>query len=134
LQGQAASQRIEVRGHFPAPCLALCDPEQTYQVALNLLVNALHVVPAGGHIDVRTFGPAHGRVGFDVADDGPGIAPELQAEIFTPFFTRREGGTGLGLAFVERVALAHHGRVSVESTPGAGATFTFELPAAEGPP
>ena len=134
VSGQAASQQIAVTTRFPQPCLALCDPEQIYQVALNLLVNALHVLPKGGHIEVRTFGPGHGRVGFEVADDGPGIAPELQAEIFTPFFTRREGGTGLGLAFVERVAIAHHGRVSVRSMPGAGATFRVELPAAEGMP
>ncbi len=132
--GQAASQHITVTTRLTQPCLALCDPEQIYQVALNLLVNALHVLPKGGHIEVRTFGPEHGRVGFEIADDGPGIAPELQAEIFTPFFTRREGGTGLGLAFVERVAIAHRGRVSVRSTPGAGATFRVELPAAEGMP
>jgi signal transduction histidine kinase len=134
VSGQAASQHVVVTSNFAAPCLALCDPEQVYQVALNLLVNALHVLPRGGRIEVRTFGPDHGQVGFEVADDGPGIAPELQAEIFTPFFTRREGGTGLGLAFVERVAIAHQGRVSVRSTPGAGATFRVELPAAEGRP
>lgn len=134
VSGQARSQSVEIGTHFAGPCLALCDPEQIYQVVLNLLVNALHVMPKGGRIDVRTFGPDHGRVGFEVTDDGPGIAPEIQAEIFTPFFTRREGGTGLGLAFVERVAIAHRGRVTVRSTPGAGATFRVELPAAEGMP
>jgi len=132
--GQATSQHVTITQHFERPCLALCDPEQIYQVALNLLVNALHVLPEGGRIEVRTFGPAHGRVAFEISDDGPGIASELQTEIFTPFFTRRVGGTGLGLAFVERVALGHQGRVSVRSTPGQGATFRFELPAAEGMP
>jgi signal transduction histidine kinase len=130
--GQAASQQVAIARRFERPCLALCDPEQLYHVALNLLVNALHVLPGGGTITVSTFGPEDGRVGFTVADDGPGILPELQHEIFTPFFTRREGGTGLGLAFVERVVVAHAGRVSVQSTPGAGATFRVELPAAEG--
>jgi signal transduction histidine kinase len=132
--GQATSQRVTITQHFERPCLALCDPEQIYHVALNLLVNALHVLPEGGHIAVRTFGPEHGRVAFEISDDGPGIPPELQADIFTPFFTRREGGTGLGLAFVERVALGHQGRVSVRSTPAHGATFRVELPAAEGMP
>jgi signal transduction histidine kinase len=132
--GQATSQHVTITRSFERPCLALCDPEQIYQVALNLLVNALHVLPKDGHIAVRTFGPEHGRVAFEISDDGPGIPPELQAEIFTPFFTRREGGTGLGLAFVERVALGHQGRVSVRSTPGHGATFRVELPAAEGMP
>ncbi|MEB2285247.1 MAG: hypothetical protein B6D46_07425 [Polyangiaceae bacterium UTPRO1] len=134
VRGQAASQSVALGLHCPQPCLARCDPEQIYQVALNLLVNALHVLPHGGRIELRTFGPAHGRVGFEVADDGPGIAPEIQAEIFTPFFTRREGGTGLGLAFVERVVIAHRGRVAVTSAPNAGATFRVELPAAKGAP
>ncbi len=130
VSGQAASQHITITPHFAQPCLALCDPEQLYQVALNLLVNALHVLPSGGAIAIRTFGPAHGRAGFEVADDGPGIPADIQSEIFTPFFTRREGGTGLGLAFVERVVVAHQGRVSVHDTPGGGATFRVELPAA----
>ena len=130
--GQAASQNVVVTSRFDRPCMALCDPEQLYQVALNLLVNALHVLPKGGHVTVTTFGPQNGRVGFEVADDGPGVPPDIQTEIFMPFVTRREGGTGLGLAFVERVVAAHQGNVSVQSTPGRGATFRIELPAAEG--
>jgi signal transduction histidine kinase len=130
--GQAASQNVVVTSRFDRPCMALCDPEQLYQVALNLLVNALHVLPKGGHVTVTTFGPQNGRVGFEVADDGPGVPPEIQSEIFMPFVTRREGGTGLGLAFVERVVAAHQGNVSVQSTPGRGARFRIELPAAEG--
>jgi signal transduction histidine kinase len=128
---QASSQRVTLAPALDASVRALCDPDQIYQVALNLLVNALHVMPHGGRIRVRTFGHDHGRAGFEVADDGPGIAPELQKQIFTPFFTRREGGTGLGLAFVARVVVAHQGRVSVRSVPGEGATFRVELPAVE---
>jgi signal transduction histidine kinase len=128
---QASSQCVTLAPALDAGARALCDPDQIYQVALNLLVNALHVMPRGGRIEVRTFGHAHGRAGFEVADDGPGIAPELQKQIFTPFFTRREGGTGLGLAFVARVVVAHQGRVSVRSVPGEGATFRVELPGVE---
>ena len=97
-----------------------CDPEHVYQVVLNLLVNALQILPPGGRIDVRDCSPAHdGRAGFEVRDDGPGIPPDLRATLVQPFFTRREGGTGLGSTFVQRVVLAHQGRLTVDSTRGA---------------
>jgi len=71
-----------------------------------------------------------GWVGFEVEDDGPGIPPDLRERIFTPFFSRREGGTGLGLALVRRMVQAHQGIVTVESEVGRGTTFRVELPAA----
>jgi signal transduction histidine kinase len=110
---------------------ARCDAEQVYQVALNLVLNALQILPAGGRVTVRTVRAPGGRVGFEVEDDGPGIPPELHARIFAPFFSRREGGTGLGLALVERMVRAQQGTVGVTSQPGRGATFRVELPAAE---
>lgn len=110
---------------------ALCDPDQIYQVALNLIVNALQAMPRGGTLTVRGVCPADGRVGFEVSDTGAGIAPEIRGQIFTPFFTMREGGTGLGLALVERVVQAHRGTVTVASEVGKGTTFRVELPAAE---
>jgi two-component system sensor histidine kinase HydH len=109
---------------------ASCDPEQIYQVALNLIVNALQILPPGGRISVRTLPPYDGRVAFEVSDNGPGIPPDLRERIFAPFFTMREGGTGLGLALVQRVVQAHKGTVSVDSTVGRGTTFRVELPTA----
>jgi signal transduction histidine kinase len=126
-QAEKSGVAIQLERAHPA-CSARCDPEQIYQVILNLLVNALQAQPRGGAIRLRTLGGANGRVGFEVSDDGPGIAPEAQARIFTPFYTRREGGTGLGLALVERIVRAHGGTVTVASVPGAGATFRVELP------
>jgi signal transduction histidine kinase len=111
---------------------ARCDPEQIYQVALNLLVNALQILPRGGRISVRTLPPNNGRVAFEVGDNGPGIAADVRDRIFTPFFTMREGGTGLGLALVQRVIQAHKGTVSVDSAVGRGTTFRVELPTAGG--
>jgi signal transduction histidine kinase len=105
-----------------------CDPDQMYQVALNLILNAIQILPRGGHVSVRTLTPAPGRGAFEVADDGPGIPPELQERIFTPFFSAREGGTGLGLALVERIVQAHRGMVTVHSEPGHGTVFRVELP------
>lgn len=110
---------------------ARCDPVQIYQVVLNLIVNALQILPPGGEITVRTLPPHNGRVSLEVSDNGPGIAPDLQGPIFTPFFTMREGGTGLGLALVQRIVQAHQGTVTVRSKVGRGTTFRVELPAAQ---
>ncbi len=128
--GQASESSVAVRVE-PAdgPCTARCDSEQIYQVILNLVVNALQAQPKGGEVRLRTVAGTNGHAGFEVSDDGAGIAPEVQARIFTPFYTRREKGTGLGLALVERIVRAHGGTVTVASTPGAGATFRVELPA-----
>jgi signal transduction histidine kinase len=68
---------------------------------------------------------------FEVSDDGPGIPPAVRPHIFTPFFTKRQGGTGLGLAVVERIVRAHHGTVTFETALERGTTFRVELPAAE---
>ena len=93
----------------------------------NLLINAVQNVPRGGSVTVRTVS-APDVAGFEVIDDGPGIPAELLEKIFTPFFTRRPGGTGLGLALVQRIVQAHHGSISVRSEPGRGTTFRVELP------
>jgi two-component system sensor histidine kinase FlrB len=70
-----------------------------------------------------------GRVSIAVHDSGDGIAPEHLPNIFLPFYTTKEKGTGLGLAFVRDIARDHGGDVHCESAPGHGATFTIELPA-----
>ncbi len=133
VEGQARQRGVTLGRSFdPSAVAAHCDPDQTYQVALNLLVNALQIVPPGGHVTVRTL-PAHdGRTGFVVEDDGPGVPAAMRERIFTPFFSRREGGTGLGLALVQRMVQANRGRVSVDDAPGGGAAFRVELPLAKG--
>lgn len=112
---------------------ALCDAEQIYQVVLNLVVNALQALPPGGQLWLRTL-PADGTtVGFEVGDDGPGLPPAIRDRIFEPFVTGREGGTGLGLAFVERVVKASRGSIAVRSEAGQGTVFEVRLPMAEVP-
>jgi signal transduction histidine kinase len=129
---QAPEKGVRLQRTFdPTLPAALCDAEDMYQVALNLLVNALQMLPAGGTIAVRTVAAGAGRVAFEVTDDGPGIAPEVLPRIFAPFFSQRPGGTGLGLALVQRTVQAHHGTVTVTSVLGRGTTFRVELPAAE---
>ncbi|MDQ7041371.1 MAG: sensor histidine kinase [Rhodothermus sp.] len=116
------------------PCYVLGDRDQLVQVLLNLLSNAVKFChPEDGRIGIRlTLEPD--RIRVDVEDNGPGIAPEDQATIFDKFRQvhtstgKRPPGTGLGLAIAQRIVQHHHGRIWVESEPGAGATFSFALP------
>lgn len=107
------------------------DRAQIQQVLLNLVTNALQAIgDAGGQ--VRIYATATEQtVCLHVADDGPGIPPDLAADIFTPYVTTKAEGTGLGLAISRRIATEHGGTLSVQSTPGAGATFTLCLPRAD---
>ena len=108
--------------------MILCDPELIYQVALNLLVNAVQILPDGGSIEIGILPARDGYAGFEVRDNGPGMTEEVRTRIFEPFFTRREGGAGLGLTFVQRVVQEHRGRVSVESETGPRHGFPYHLP------
>lgn len=130
VENEAEAHGVAITRDFARPCVARCDPDQMYQVALNLLVNALQAQPAGGAIRLSTQPGRNERVAFEVSDDGPGIPADVRPHIFTPFFTNREGGTGLGLALVERIVRAHRGTVTVESGRDSGTTFRIELPAA----
>jgi two-component system sensor histidine kinase FlrB len=93
----------------------------------NLLENALQATDPGGRVSL-TAELAGRAVRLAVADDGRGIARELQARLFEPFFTTRAEGTGLGLAIARGVARAHGGDIELASAPGAGTTFHFILP------
>ncbi len=114
----------------PAPCW--CDPDQLRQVVWNLLLNAAQALAGAGReagtIRVRAAPEPDGGARLEVEDDGPGIPPEELAQVFTPFFTTRPRGTGLGLATVQRVVDAHGGAVAAASVPGEGARFTVRLP------
>ncbi len=108
------------------------DAEQLRRVLLNLCRNALQASPEGAAVSLSCDALPGGEAFMEVADQGPGIEPDKQDEIFTPFFTTREKGSGLGLALVKKVVEAHGGRVELTSTPGQGASFRVVLP--EGAP
>src|SRR5881628_2433642 len=108
------------------------DPSELQQMLLNLLINAeqaLVAVQTPRAIVVRTAASEE-EVRLEVADSGPGIAPEIRAKIFDPFFTTKpEGvGTGLGLSICYGIAREHGGRIWADSQPGQGATFYVSLP------
>lgn len=109
--------------HFTASC----DAEQITQVLLNLLMNALQVLPRGGQVEIRTRNERE-RLLIEVGDDGPGIPIEERAHVFEPFVFKREGGVGLGLAVVRQILRSHGGEVSADASPLGGALFRVWIP------
>jgi PAS domain S-box-containing protein len=113
----------------------IADAAQVQQALLNLVLNAEQAIlqaKDGGHIWIRTRSISAGRIALEVADDGPGVSPEMKLRIFDPFFTTKPAGvgTGLGLSILYGIVHQHGGEVSVENRPGGGAVFTVELPSA----
>nr|MDJ0853390.1 ATP-binding protein [Myxococcota bacterium] len=128
-----ASAGVSVtRDYAPELPPVLGDPGALKQVFLNLLKNAAEILEkGGGRVRVAIHPIQEGSaVAVEVADDGPGIEADDVARIFEPFFTAKPAGqgTGLGLAICRRIVEAHEGRIEVESSPGAGATFRVVLP------
>jgi signal transduction histidine kinase len=133
VEGLAADKKLAlVATVSPDLPMARGDERRLTQVLLNLVGNAIKFTE-GGQVAI-TVAMADGGLTFSVADTGPGIALEDQRRIFDEFQqadssnTRSKGGTGLGLAIAQRIIQMHGGRLWVESTPGAGATFHFTIP------
>jgi two-component system OmpR family sensor kinase len=135
----APQRSIELTVGSGAAFLVLGDEVRLRQVIGNLMSNALSHTPDGTPVEVgiRT-GTLHDApaVVLEVADQGPGLRPDQTERVFERFYradqarTRRTGGAGLGLAIVAALVAAHGGTVSVDSTPGHGATFRIALPLA----
>ncbi|MFV1986412.1 MAG: nitrogen regulation protein NR(II) [Gemmatimonadota bacterium] len=119
------------------------DPDLVHRTLTNLMLNAVQVSDPESSVTVRILvdslspdvaPPGIGAwlpVRIRVIDDGPGIEPEDIGRIFDPFYTRRQGGSGMGLAIAHRAVQAHGGALLVSSTPGNGATFVVILPRRE---
>lgn len=113
----SASETLTVEGH----------PHALHHVFLNLALNARDILPDGGRLKVRVL-ERRGQVRIYFEDTGPGVPFEIRSKIFEPFYTTRAKGTGLGLAFVERIVSEHGGSVKVGAAPGGGAQFEIRLP------
>ena len=104
------------------------DRGQFTTVLVNLYLNALDAMPRGGRLQARLTAEADGGYRLDVADTGPGIAPEILARLFTPFLSTKPTGTGLGLSISRRIVEEHGGALSAANQPAGGACFTITLP------
>lgn len=139
---EARGQAAVVKEFDPSLPEIQGDAEQLTQVFLNLVKNGLEAMGGRGVLRVVSrldtdyqIRSRHGQgdrrtqvVAVDISDSGPGIPAEDQAKLFTPFFTTKGRGTGLGLVLSHRIVHAHRGTMAVTSTPGRGTTFTTWLP------
>ncbi|WEZ82271.1 cache domain-containing protein [Rhizobium sp. 32-5/1] len=126
---------IELVRDDQATRLVLMNRTELQQVVINLIVNAIHAMPDGGRLSILTRNEGQeGKPGLviEVADTGIGIAPDVMERIFDPFFTtKRQKGTGLGLSISQRLVSRQGGRITAESEPGRGTTFSVWLPEAD---
>jgi signal transduction histidine kinase len=145
--GHGVSLRLELA---PGGAWVEGDPVQLTQVLLNLAGNALDAMPQGGHLLLRcerrpgALDPwgarprsseavgQGGHIRITIRDSGTGMMPQVQQRLFEPFFTTREGGTGLGLSVVQELVRGHGGVVRCQSVPGQGTTFHVLLPVRAG--
>ena len=122
---------VDLAVQVDPPSLSLdADPDLLFQVLLNLLRNAAEAAsahaapPAVSLVFSRTKG---GRTSIEVGDNGPGVPPSLRQDVFLPFFTTKEKGTGVGLSLTRQVVLAHQGSIALESSPAGGALFRIVI-------
>lgn len=140
-QQQGVRMRIELAD---GPLTAMVDVPHMKQAVLNLMLNAVQAMTMPGsaaglagpkELIVRTMRArepdGQDVVRMSVIDTGPGIPPDVMPRIFTPYFTTKAGGSGLGLPTTKRIVDSQHGRIDVHSEAGTGTAFTITLPAAK---
>lgn len=127
LRMQADKKGIVLSLHATTGVITLCDAEQIKQVLLNLIINAIQILPEQGHIEVNVSQQGDFAM-ISVADNGPGLDEAMRAHVFEPFYTQREGGIGLGLSVVKQIVEAHQGTISIHTSAMQGAEFSVKLP------
>lgn len=134
VQHLVSKAEIKLTRDDRAQRLVLMNRTELQQVAVNLIVNAIHAMPKGGVLTIRTLDQdieEKPGVTLEISDTGVGMTPELIGKIFDPFFTtKRQEGTGLGLSISQRLIARQGGHISVQSAPGEGTSFSVWLPEA----
>jgi NtrC-family two-component system sensor histidine kinase KinB len=128
----ARERQVELRREVAPDLPALhADGERLQIVLANLISNAIRHTPAAGQVTVRALAASERSVRFEVSDTGPGVPEAARARVFEKFARGAHepaGGAGLGLFIAREIVSAHGGTIGVDSAPGQGATFWFELP------
>jgi two-component system sensor histidine kinase HydH len=129
VQQDARTKNIEIHwsGSENLPQVQL-DVDRFSQCLLNLYLNAIHSMDAGGVLSINSSPGDNENIKIEIADTGKGINPSDLKKIFDPYFTTKSTGTGLGLAIVHKIIEAHRGNIKVTSTPGKGTVFTIFIP------
>lgn len=124
----ASPQNIKWSLHIPdSPLLAPADPEALKSALLNLIFNAFQAMPEGGVLTLSLL-KIDSCYQITISDTGIGMGEELLAKLFSPFFTTKEKGNGLGLVEAQKIVQAHHGSIEVRSILNKGTTFTLTFP------
>lgn len=124
---QSAELNLEITPNLPAITL---DTDQLERVLMNVVHNAYEALSDGGQIRVAV-GPHQGGIEIRVQDDGPGMDEATLERVFVPFYTRKDSGTGLGLALCERIMRSHGGEISIRSRTGEGTAVSLHFPGTE---
>lgn len=127
LEPDLEAKRLTLETTAPKPALIVrADREMLRQALFNLVWNAIHFTPEKGKVEIAVRSGEDETVRIEVADAGPGVPPENVDSLFSPYFTTRPNGTGLGLAMVRRIATAHGWTAGYTPRPGGGSLFWLD--------
>ncbi|MBD3180607.1 MAG: GHKL domain-containing protein [Candidatus Latescibacteria bacterium] len=127
LKGEMKERKINlVKNLDPDLSLVRIDEVKMHEVMMNIIKNSIEAVDEGGTIEVKSWNDGN-KVFVQVRDDGEGIQSDRMNRIFSPFYTTKDHGSGLGLAFAHRIIKDHGGNITVSSASGKGATFTISV-------
>lgn len=132
VENQCRKANIEIVREFQKQSLITGNAEKLSQAFMNIILNAIQAMPGGGFLKLKTYNLSLTTV-VEITDTGAGIPAGKLSNIFDPFYTTKESGTGMGLAVTHRIIKEHNGTIEVASEIGKGTTFKICLPIRQGP-